>query len=110
MPDDGKPTTAAYYRSEQVELVRSTCLYIATKLGDLKDDLVVIGGLVPSLIIDQHALPEGVDPHVGTMDLDVGLSIALLEQARYKSLTQRLRQAGFIPDRSKGGRPTRQRW
>ncbi len=110
MPDELKPSTAAGYRSETVKLVRATCLYVATKIGDLKDDLVVIGGLVPSLIIDQHALPEGVDPHVGTMDLDVGLSIALLEQARYKSLTQRLRQAGFIPDRSKGGRPTRQRW
>ena len=31
MPD--KPTTAAGYKSEQVELVRATCLYVATKLG-----------------------------------------------------------------------------
>ena len=39
-----KPTTAAGYRPEHVALVRSTCLYVATKLGDLMDDLVVIGG------------------------------------------------------------------
>ena len=31
MPD--KPTTAAGYESGQVELVRATCLYVATKLG-----------------------------------------------------------------------------
>lgn len=39
MPD--KPTTATGYSAEQVRLVRATCLYIATKLGDLMDDLVV---------------------------------------------------------------------
>jgi hypothetical protein len=27
--------------------VRATCLYVATKLGDLMDELVVVGGLVP---------------------------------------------------------------
>jgi hypothetical protein len=72
MPD--KPTTAAGYRSEHVQLVRATCLYVATKLGDLMDELVVVGGLVPSLIIDQATLPQDTDPHVGTMDLDVGLT------------------------------------
>lgn len=49
-----KPTTAAGYRREHVELVRATCLYVATKLGDLSDDVVVIGGLVPSLLIAQE--------------------------------------------------------
>jgi len=52
-----KPTTAAGYQSEQVELVRATCLYVATKLGDIMDELVVVGGLVPSLLIDQDNLP-----------------------------------------------------
>ena len=30
-----KPTTAAGYKNEQVELVCATCLYVATKLGDI---------------------------------------------------------------------------
>jgi hypothetical protein len=30
-----KPKRASEYRSEQIELVRATCLYVATKLGDL---------------------------------------------------------------------------
>ena len=77
MPD--KPTTAEGYRGEHVARVRATCLYVATKLGDLMDDLVVVGGLVPSLLIDQEDLPAGAIAHVGTMDLDVGLTIALLD-------------------------------
>ena len=72
-----KPRLASEYRSEYVDLVRSLCLYVATKLGDLLDELVIVGGLVPHLIVDQSALPLDVEAHVGTMDLDVGLHLAL---------------------------------
>ena len=105
-----KPGRASEYSSEQAELVRATCLYVATKLGDLMDELVVVGGLVPSLLIDPTGLPEGTQAHVGTMDLDVGLTLALLEEGRYRTLTERLRNAGFTQDETDEGLPTRQRW
>ncbi len=105
-----KPMTAAGYPSEQVILVRETCLYVATKLGDLMDDLVVVGGLVPSLLIDQQELAEGTAPHVGTMDLDVGMAVAVLDQGRYRTITERLRRAGFSQDVNEEGNRTRQRW
>ena len=108
MPD--KPRRASEYKSEQVELVWATCLYVATKLGDMMDDLVIVGGLVPSLIVDQGTLPEDVDAHVGTMDLDIGLQLALLDEGRYRKLTERLRDAGFTMDTNDAGNPTRQRW
>ena len=108
MPD--KPTTAAGYSGEHLELVRATCLYVATKLGDLSDDVVIIGGLVPSLLIAQDELPVGTDPHVGTMDLDIGLALAVLDEGRYRTLTERLRRAGFRADVNEQGNPTRQRW
>jgi len=108
VPD--KPTTAAGYQREHIELVKATCLYVATKLGDLSDDVVVIGGLVPSLLIAQDALPAGAEPHVGTMDLDIGLTLAVLDEGRYRTLTQRLRRAGFTADVNEQGNPTRQRW
>ncbi|MEN8151655.1 MAG: hypothetical protein ABFS86_17700 [Planctomycetota bacterium] len=58
---DDKPATAEGYPGEQVALVRSTCLYVATKLGDLIDDLVVVGGLVPSLLVDLLSDDAAVD-------------------------------------------------
>jgi hypothetical protein len=105
-----KPTRASEYKSEQLELVQSTCLYVATKLGDLMDEVVVVGGLVPSLLIDQGTLPEGASAHVGTIDLDVGLKLALLDEGRYRTLIERLRNAGFYQDHTEEGRLTRQRW
>lgn len=105
-----KPGRASEYTSDQLKRVCATCLYVATKLGDLVDEVVVVGGLVPSLLIDMKALPDGTAAHVGTMDLDVGLRLALLEEGRYRTLTGRLRSAGFTPDQTDEGRPTRQRW
>jgi hypothetical protein len=108
MPD--KPTTAAGYPPEQVARVKATCLYLATKLGDLMPELVVVGGLVPSLLIDQEHLPEDVTAHVGTMDLDLGLAFALVGEARYQEVAERLTKAKFTPDKNEEGKPTRQRW
>lgn len=105
-----KPTTAAGYSDEQVALVRATCLYVATKLGDLMDELVIIGGLVPSLIVDQSNLAEGVERHVGTLDLDIGLSIAVLTEQHYRTVAERLRAANFKPDENDKGNQTNQRW
>jgi hypothetical protein len=105
-----KPTTAAGYPPHFTDLVHATCLYVATRLGDLLDDVVVIGGLVPSLLISPASLPEDADAHVGTMDLDLGLTLALLDEERYKTLTERLRSAGFEPDVNESKQRTRQRW
>jgi hypothetical protein len=90
--------------------VRATCLYVATKLGDLADETVIVGGLAPSLLIDQEALEAGEERHVGTLDLDVGLALAILKGRRYQALTERLRQAGFSEDTNEDGNATRQRW
>lgn len=108
MPE--KPTTAKEYSIEQAELVRATCLYIATKLDDLMEHIVIVGGLVPSLLIDQDSMPEGNDKHVGTMDLDIGLALAIFDGSRYQAITDRLRNAEFTHDVNEMGNPTRQRW
>jgi hypothetical protein len=108
MPE--KPRTASSYVPEQARRVRATCLYLATKLGDLMSELVVVGGLVPSLLIDQTHLSDEASPHVGTMDLDVGLAFGVVVEQHYHAITERLRRAGFQPDVNEEGNPTRQCW
>jgi hypothetical protein len=105
-----KPSHASGYRPDFVGSVRATCLYIATRLGDLSDETVVVGGLVPSLLIEQERMVTTEDRHVGTLDLDLGLALAILDDRRYTSLTERLRAAGFTPDTNERGNRTRQRW
>lgn len=107
-----KPQLADGYSLEETELVKSTCLTIAAILGDLMDDICIVGGLVPSMIceaeVDPAAAADGA--HCGTMDLDIGLSLVLLDDERYKEIAERLRERGFKPDTNKDDKPTRQRW
>lgn len=105
-----KPPFESEYSPELLELVRSVCLYVCTRIGDFSEDFVVAGGLVPILIIPQDPPPEGADKHVGTRDLDLGFSLGVFDGSRYQEIADRLRGAGFAPDVSEGGNPTFQRW
>ena len=105
-----KPASGDGYAGDQLDRVRQTCLYIATKLGDLLDEIVVVGGLVPYLLIDQNNLPSGMEPHAGTLDLDMGLALAILDEQRYREVSASLRDAGFEPDVNSQGNRTSQRW
>src|SRR5262249_32986542 len=98
-----KPTVAAGYSPAAVQRVRAASLYLATKLGDLRDECVIVGGLVPSLIVPQTELPADRPLHVGTIDVDLGLAIAILDEQRYHELGERLRNAGFEPDLNQAG-------
>ncbi len=106
-----KPRSAAGYPPEGVEHVRAACLYVATVLGDLLiEELVVVGGLVPSLLITQDPLPEGVPLHAGTMDLDLGLDLGVLDESKYHEIAERLRHAGFEAKRNAEGNTVLQTW
>jgi hypothetical protein len=72
--------------------------------------VVIAGGLVPTLLIDQSALTHGEMAHVGTMDLDVGFQLALLDDERYKAFAETLRGGGFAPVTKPGGARMRQTW
>ena len=105
-----KPRRITHYRGEVTAGVRSALLSLATALGDLLDELVVVGGLVPSLLIPDPPADDRLGAHAGTMDLDLGMSIGLLEAERYKQIRARLISLGFRPDVNEQGNPTHQTW
>ena len=105
-----RPNTAAEYLPDWSRRVEATCLYIASKLGDLTDEIVIVGGYAPQLMIPQDTINDAAIRHVGTADLDLGLGIAILNDERYKEISERLRSAGFEPDHNEHGNLTRQRW
>lgn len=104
-----KPTHASGYPRDADQHLRRACLTIAVRLGDVLDELVVVGGLVPSLLpFPAHVAPETA--HIGTMDLDLGLHVSLLDAERYTEIAPRLRAEGFEPDRNDKQNPTPRRW
>ena len=103
-----KPQTRFEYHPQSVELMKRAALHVRTVLGDLYKDVVIVGGLVPSLLVPNP--PDDTMAHPGTMDLDLGLSLGLLEEERYAEVAERLRRAGFAPAKNKDGREIRQTW
>ncbi len=108
MPE--KPTNAVGYHPNHTRLVHQTCLEVATRLGDLAKEVCIIGGLVPLLIVNQEDESSGFKLHLGTRDIDLGLSIGLLNNLRYQKISERLRSARFKPDQTEEGRIITQRW
>jgi hypothetical protein len=91
MPPRDKPRHRSGYRREETEQVEATCLTIGLALGSLMNQMCIVGGLVPSLIIDRDPQPDDKsdEAHVGTNDLDVGLAVALPSRYWISSNTPR---------------------
>jgi len=105
-----KPRSYDEYAAVDKEILKSSCLKLASALGGLmRTELTIVGGYVPVLLVPQEQLPPTLK-HCGTLDIDIGLSVALLDEGSYQTVAQQLRGSGFRPDTNEDGNPTRQRW
>lgn len=108
MPDDNLPHSA--YDPGLVQVARNTCLTLAEVLGDLMaQNMVVVGGLVPSLITKPDTAPDDVGPHPGTRDLDIGLKVAVPADL-YAGVKAKLTQSDFEADVNERNQSTWHRW
>src|SRR5262249_9059276 len=101
------------YGAEEFEQVRAACLTVAVTLGAYLNDLCIVGGLVPALLIDTTRVDDDDDDdehHPGSNDLDIALAVALRDDQRYAEISAGLRAEGFEPDTNDNGNRTVQRW
>jgi len=69
------------YDAMQVEAARSVMLELVNLLGEYHDDIVVVGGWVPTLLI-----PQDKARHIGSMDVDLALNHKTLRDPGYKTI------------------------
>jgi hypothetical protein len=81
------------YSADQVEAARSVLLELVHLLGQYRDDIVVVGGWVPQLL-----LPMSATPHVGSIDVDLALNHRNLQEAGYASIQELLQRRGYERD------------
>lgn len=84
-------TTKNEYESLLVEAARRVLLEIARLLYDYRDGIVIVGGSVPSLILDP-SLPA----HIGSIDVDIALDQNLIQEVGYRSIMQLLSKRGYV--------------
>jgi hypothetical protein len=81
------------YDALQVEAARSVMLELVHLLGEYHDDIVVVGGWVPALLI-----PQDKSRHIGSMDVDLALNHKTLRDPGYKSIRKLLLGRGYRQD------------
>ncbi len=103
MPDIN--TCITDYSQTITQMVERGLLDIWGRLGEYRDFLVVIGGLVPRYI----TAPEGCSDydattHCGTMDIDFGISLAVSDYEKYKDICEILLENGYQNSLNKNDR------
>ncbi len=81
------------YSAELVSAAKSVLLELGHLLGEYRDDIVLVGGWVPQLI-----LPQTPKRHVGSIDVDLALNHRHLQEAGYETIQKLLLRRGYEPD------------
>jgi hypothetical protein len=80
------------YSEDQIAAAKSVLLELVRLLAEYRDDIVVVGGWVPELILPAHP-----NRHVGTIDVDLALNHASLQEAGYETIRRLLLRRGYEP-------------
>lgn len=83
------------YNAAVADVILGEAAHLLRNIGFAAQHAIVIGGLVPGLLVLDPGL--GRAPHIGTADVDLCLSVALIEgqTAQYDRIEAGLRAAGY---------------
>jgi hypothetical protein len=83
------------YDEETTALCERVLVTLLGDLGPWRERIYLAGGLAPRYLVGQ--LPEGARAHVGTIDIDLVIGIALGDETpeTYRTLQNNLQKAGF---------------
>jgi predicted nucleotidyltransferase len=80
-----EPRNQEEYASRQVEAARRVIVDVMQVLAAYQDCLVLVGGWVPELLIEQSE-----EPHTGSIDVDLALDTEHLQDGRYADMLKAL--------------------
>lgn len=85
-----EPQSAADYDDRTTAAVKCVLVEIGQTLGSFRGKFAVVGGAVPWLLLNNADMP-----HVGTLDLDLGLDAEALGDGQYAVLIELLMGHGY---------------
>lgn len=78
------------YPEMEVQACFSVLLEIMTVLGEFRENVVIVGGNVPLLLI-----PAAKEKHLGTLDVDLALDFNHISDDTYKTIVKTLSARGY---------------
>lgn len=85
-----EPQSAAEYDDRTTVAVKSVLIEIGQLLGSFRGKFAVVGGSVPWLLLNEEDTP-----HIGTIDVDLGLDASALGDGEYAQLVEALQKRGY---------------
>ena len=81
------------YSAKEVDACRSVLIELVHLLGELKDDMVIIGGWTPAFLF-----PGSREPHVGSLDIDIALNFRDIPEETYQTILKAFLKRGYTQD------------
>ena len=82
------------YGEPEVSACKAVLLELVHLLSEIKDDIVIIGGWTPVFL-----LPQGDEPHVGSLDIDVALNFSKIPDDTYQTILKAFQKRGYIQNK-----------
>ena len=82
------------YGEREVKACKAVLLEIVHLLGEIKDEMVIIGGWTPTFL-----LPQSDDPHIGSLDIDVALNFSNIPDDTYQTILKAFLKRGYTQDK-----------
>lgn len=82
------------YGEREVSACKAVLLELVHLLGELKEDVVIIGGWSPTFL-----LPQLSEPHIGSLDIDVALNFSRIPDDTYRTILETFRKRGYAQDK-----------
>ena len=82
------------YTDKDVTACKAVLLEIIHLFGEIKDEIVVIGGWVPSFLF-----PASKEPHVGSLDIDIALNFERISNETYQTILEAFLKRGYTMDK-----------
>ncbi len=88
-----EPINAGDYQDRDIKAAFVALIELGQILKPFAKSYVIVGGSVPWLLLD-----HGKPPHLGTLDIDIGLNPEDLDDGQYATLVETLERAGYRRD------------
>ena len=82
------------YGEKEVNACKSVLLEIGHLFGELRDEMVIIGGWIPTFL-----LPQSKEPHIGSLDIDVALNFSKIPDDTYQTILKTFLKRGYTQDK-----------
>lgn len=82
------------YGEKEVKACKAVLLELVHLLGEIKDEMVIIGGWTPTFLF-----PQSDDPHIGSLDIDVALDFSKIPDDTYQTILKAFIKRGYTQDK-----------